>query len=466
MGKKKKLGFWERRRLTKELTSVSNRVPSALGYLYFSHDAKDPEHKEKYEKYLTVAHECGFEMLLRTSEVINQFPEEWLENPNFPKRLKLRCLCAIGLAEMATNDNLPILLSSLDHMDKEIAEDVLKRIRNDEVNKFMVGLLLSDSTHLQKIACDVLIEIGVQTTTNIDIRKEAIAPLIENLTKDKVSIRRATIIALSYSDDSQVVEPLITCLKDEDAYVRKAASQALAHLHWKPDEKNQQMLLLLAGQKWENLAKLGYDAVPILIEALEDKDQEIRKGAIISLGKIEDSRAVKPLMRILDQGLAWATDLTGRKEATLALGQIGDAHAVERLIITLREDKDIYVKANAAKALGMIGDERAVNPLIATLNQGVYSGSDPNTFNATLSPVHKSAVAALSKIGDDRAIIPIGKMVQNNRIEPPVRCIAAEALGTFGNKEAIPILESVLTDKFKNVREAATKAIQQIQAAS
>ena len=77
-----------------------------------------------------------------------------------------------------------------------------------------------------------------------------------------------------------------------------------------------------------DLLGIGRPAVEILIEYLEDEDWLVREAAADLLGKIEDARAVEPLMK------------------------------------RVRVDKDTGVKELAIKALGLIGDSRPVDLLV------------------------------------------------------------------------------------------------------
>lgn len=44
----------------------------------------------------------------------------------------------------------------------------------------------------------------------------------------------------------------------------------------------------------EQLVKLGTDAVPHLIQALQDRDEEVRKASVEALGNIQDPQAISP----------------------------------------------------------------------------------------------------------------------------------------------------------------------------
>jgi HEAT repeat protein len=98
-----------------------------------------------------------------------------------------------------------------------------------------------------------------------------------------------------------------------------------------------------------------------LVDALGfEDDHNVRLAAASALGRIGDKRAVKPLIKALD-------DRRRVKEvAAQALGEIGDPRAVDSLVNTLG-DKNWEIRSTVTKALGKIGDYRAIQPLINLL---------------------------------------------------------------------------------------------------
>ena len=197
------------------------------------------------------------------------------------------------------------------------------------------------------------------------------------------------LIAKRYSEigDERAVEPLIQALKDKDSDVREGAAEVLV--------------------------KIGEPAVEPLIRALKDENQFVRWGAALALGEIGDKRAVEPLINALKD-----EDSDVRMEAAEALDQMGwkpgyvtekayylvakkewdeavklGEPAVEPLINALK-DEDSGVRWKAAEALEEIGDERAVEPLI-------------NALKDEDSGVREGAAEALGEIGDERAVEPL-----------------------------------------------------------
>jgi HEAT repeat protein len=183
-----------------------------------------------------------------------------------------------------------------------------------------------------------------------------------DLLKDADSVvRREAVITLGEMGDERCVEPLVRALRDGDWQVREAAIEALG--------------------------TVGSPAVEALIKQLRDWD--IRKAAICALGKIKDERVLAPLIDQLrnDEFHEDATralvelgepaverlvealrdkDENVRKQAVIALGRIKATTAIDPLVEMLK-DKDWFVRLTAAAALEKIGDERgrdAIKPLL------------------------------------------------------------------------------------------------------
>src|SRR5262245_10154912 len=174
-------------------------------------------------------------------------------------------------------------------------------------------------------------------------------------------VRREAAITLGEMGDERCVEPLCKALYDGDWQVREVAI--------------------------DGLGQIGSPAVEMLIKLLRDWD--VRKYAITALGKIRDERVLDPLMLQLrnDEFKDDATNALAelgepalprlvaalkdkdelvRKQAVLALGRIKHGDAIEPLIEMLG-DQDWFTRLTAAAALEAIGDERgrdAIKPLM------------------------------------------------------------------------------------------------------
>jgi hypothetical protein len=177
------------------------------------------------------------------------------------------------------------------------------------------------------------------------------------------------------------VEGLIQALEYKDENVRRAAADALGEIG-------------------------GAEAIPVLIQAMGDV-AEVRKAAITALGKCGDTQAVEPLTQMLDD-----KHLDVRVAAVNALRVIGDAQAVEPLIQML-DDEPLEARVAAVNALRVIGDAQAVEPLIQMLDDEPLE-------------VRVAAINALGAIGDAQAVKPLAKALRDS--EPDVFNAAATAL--------------------------------------
>jgi len=223
---------------------------------------------------------------------------------------------------------------------------------------------------------------------------------------------------------ASAVEPLIGTLDDTDAHVREAAASALGAIG---DAR----------------------AVPPLIAALKHKHVPLRAAAAAALGELKDARAVAPLIEALDNAEQVQT------AAVAALAAIG-APALEPLVAALKA-KAPAVPPRAAEALGALGDKRAVEPLLAVLKT-----ADRRTVC--------SAAEALGKLGAPRATKPLTDLLAKKprgahpympmRYDP--RVAAAKALGTLGDKEAIPALKTAAKNRNRQLAKAAADALKAI----
>jgi len=112
-----------------------------------------------------------------------------------------------------------------------------------------------------------------------------------------------------------------------------------------------------------NLAHQGNrEAIPALLEALENPVPEIRSTAVILLKFVKDDLALIRLVQALDD-----PDKDVRSRVTHVLGDIGDHRAVEPLIKRLTNSND--ERRDAIFALSRIPDERALQPLLDVLKE-------------------------------------------------------------------------------------------------
>lgn len=234
-----------------------------------------------------------------------------------------------------------------------------------------LGHHVSDTT-IGDVAADSMQSEPLPPAESGNVDQEAVA-LEEEQIKDEIDIqidllndpdwvvRREAVITLGEMGDERCVEPLARALRDGDWQVREVAI--------------------------ESMGQVGSPAVETLLKLL--RDWEVRKYAILALGKIRDERVLDPLMlqlrndefkddaihALVELGEPAVEKLIGalrdkdenvRKSAVLALGRIKSSDAITPLINMLG-DQDWFTRLTAAAALESIGDERgreAIKPLL------------------------------------------------------------------------------------------------------
>ena len=173
------------------------------------------------------------------------------------------------------------------------------------------------------------------------------------------------------------------------------------------------------------LGQLGdKEAVLALIDATEDKS--INYIAAISLGELNDPRAIPALRRMAmnfpderiwagyglaalgeSDGFKILTEVTTdpvwtqRRHAVAALGKLGDAKVVPVLARAL-QDEHANVRVSAARSLGKIGDPSALPALTDALNDTSVTEVNAPTTVAVEARKAIDAIQAAQNRGQER----------------------------------------------------------------
>jgi HEAT repeat protein len=172
-------------------------------------------------------------------------------------------------------------------------------------------------------------------------------------------------------------------------------------------------------------------ATGALLDALKDRDGDVRTYAAATLASLADPRSAQALTDVLKDIRPLV-----RRSAVRALGRLRMYEAIPALIGSIA-DASPEVRAEAAIALGAIADTAAVNALCAATKD-----------NSSL--VRKNALLALGAIRDPRAIPTLYTAIQetNDSLRPVVEKVLK--LHTD-----IPLLIAALDDEKGIVRENA-----------
>lgn len=377
------------------------------------------------------------------------------------RRIAIRAIGAIG---PDAADAIPMLRALLLDPDSGLQEEsaaALAQMGKPAIPVLAAALKTDDRPMLLQVASGVgnpwamaagWRDPGVQRRQAIaalgKIGPDAIDVLLVALEDRYADVREqaASVLGSLGFRDRRIVQPLADRLADPDDSVRAQASWALNVL--RPDAR----LLLPALKKAvkddnvairlqtvDFLGKAGTAAVPLLLDALRDKDPKVQRQAVGALRvlDVDDEtmlRAVTPLLK--------DDDATVRQYAVGVLHRCGPG-AVP-LLMTALKDNNESVRQQVVLALQSVGaDEKLLRPaLLEALKDG-----DPFVRAGTLGALTRfgpSAIPQLSEALKDRS--------------PLVRKVAATALGRFDLKVA-PLLIAALQDDDDQVWDAARKSL-------
>lgn len=239
----------------------------------------------------------------------------------------------------------------------------------------------------------------------------AIDPLITKMGPDS-AITEICASVLSGFDDPRVVESMLKLKDSHVPYYREAAARAFGKI--RDPRAFQALLELLDDNEMVRMASIEAlgdtndpQATGLLLELLNDPSDDIRREAVMALGKIGDPRAIEPLINKLN------SDDKVRRACAWSLRRFDDPRIVEPFL-KLIDDPDPSVRRSAADAYGKIQDPRSFDALLKLLDDRDHD-------------VRVDAIKALGGKNDPRATEPLRRKL--NDADYSVRTTAAEVLG-------------------------------------
>jgi HEAT repeat protein len=185
------------------------------------------------------------------------------------------------------------------------------------------------------------------------------------------------------------------------------------------------------------------NALPALLEALQGEYFTVRSRAALALGKIGEPQAIKPILRALKD-----PEDEVRIAACLALGFFKDPSTFDDITNVLLDDPKIEVRQAAARALGNTEHPAALPYLMEALHDAYwwyereYAASD--------------LLLAIEKMGST-AVNPLVEALQDK--EGTVRKFAAALLGKLGDPRAIEPLGMSLYDLHHEVGKVSAESL-------
>lgn len=336
---------------------------------------------------------------------------------------------------------------------KVAAAEALWKIKGEEVlPKVLPALIEALKDKDAKIdAASALKNIGEKTSIPVPF-------LIEIFKKERGEIRNSAIwILYEIGEKAETAIPIfIEALKDPDDNIRSVAVRALGRMGEKAEAAIPVLVKTLYGNgtnaargeamvALENIAKRTSAPLPFMIDALKDKDKEVRWAAMWILSNMERGK-VETAIPVFIQALH-DPETHIRRVAAQTLGELGGkAEAAVPTLIQALHDPEPEVRYVATNALGNIGKkpEIVIPALIEALPDSEY---------------YTGAALWQISIKTATAIPFLIRGLKHEKAK--VRKTVVEILETMGEKaeDAIPALQESRQDSDKDVRNAVKWAL-------
>jgi HEAT repeat protein len=330
----------------------------------------------------------------------------------------------------------------------------------------------------------------------------ALLEVVQATRTEDSDVREIALRALARIADPRAVEPLVQAMSTADPWLTTRIADILTH---HGDAAVDPLIALLtqpAGQPARAWAAnvLGElraaRAFPALVRGLNDPDDEVRGKVATALGRLGDRRAVAHL---LDHLLTDPAPFV-RSRIASTLGRLGGPEVIDRLVRTLRDpawwvrmrsvealeqigaasegpllvaldDPDPEIRSRAAVALERLGVPQALAQKI----QAGENGTDVASMLTRLSAggarelltelithpsarVREAAMTAVRKGNRDDLTEEVMRAASED-IEPSLRAGALDTLRSLGQRQAVPVAISGLTDADERVRTAAIRLV-------
>jgi HEAT repeat protein len=229
-------------------------------------------------------------------------------------------------------------------------------------------------------------------------------------------------LALGNSADSTLAVPLLKLVLVKDKILRSAAVTALEMHHWQPDKSLAAACFWVEKGNFEKCADIGEVAVAPLRSYLWDHKDYHPIQPIRALGSISGPEAIEaidlylssrdrrvqieavaamvqignPAVDILIKNLSSTGPFGSGAAAAEALGKIGNSRAVKPLLDAVENAPEYSaIKIKAIEALGKIGNEAAMDKLIYYAS---FPGSGQKAAQTALKAFGQKPVPALIEL--------------------------------------------------------------------
>ncbi len=351
-----------------------------------------------------------------------------------PVGVRLRAIWSLG--QLRDKRAVPLLLDQLKDADAAVATQAALALA--AMGEAAVPGLISLLGSAQPAVCQSAVK-ALSSMANVALRP--LLNIVQDDTQPEVAVAGAA-QALGLLRDVQAIPSLVQLLRARDGKMAPVAAAALASLG-APAARALVDALPTQGAESElgativgALVSLGADAIPSLIQSLDNPNSTIRNAAAEALTRL-GSTATSALIESLRTD-RW--DL--RRRIAQVLARIGDVTLAEPLLRMIHDD-DPGVRVHVAQILGHIGDEQTVRPLVDMMQ------------NDCDESVRRAALTGLGELQSPEAVAPLIGIMR----DPALRETAMHALKEIGQDAIEPLIEALGQSGDAEIQQACAETL-------
>lgn len=205
----------------------------------------------------------------------------------------------------------------------------------------------------------------------------------------------------------------------------------------------------------EGLVHLGKDNIEPLAQKLDDPRWFVVRNVVYILGKIGQERVIEKFRKLVDH-----KEVKVRKELIHTLDGMKD-HRAKELLRDFLNDPESALRILAIRSLASHQDQEALDPLMAMIEDRDFVARDLYE--------KKEIFEALGRIGGTTMLPKMRKLVRQGgsawfkkAVKEEMGLCAVIALKRIGTEDAVAVLKEGQTFSSKIIREACTKALNEI----
>lgn len=182
------------------------------------------------------------------------------------------------------------LMKSPDPGTRSLAVETLGEFQDDEAVRTLLAALEDMHSGVKSAALSSLLKLADYWTSRVTVFLKDEDPIIR---------RNAVSTLTTLLGEEEAVSHLVPLLHSGSFSSRREVLSALEMSGWQPALPGERATVLIADKRWDEVAALGKQATGPLIDALFDKDGEVKDGAVAVLEHMGDSETVQSIKAVL-----------------------------------------------------------------------------------------------------------------------------------------------------------------------